>query len=55
MLSGKPPLIRQMSYLPDILICARVIKKITGHNQPEIIDSDEMAFHAISFNVRWFF
>ena len=53
MLSGKPPLLRQMSYLLDMLLCARAIERIAGDNQPEIIDSDEMSFHALSFNVRW--
>jgi predicted nucleotidyltransferase/uncharacterized protein with HEPN domain len=53
MLSGKPPVLRQMSYLLDMLICARAIVKIAGNNMPEIIDSDEIAFHALSYNVRW--
>lgn len=53
MLSGKPPVLRQMSYLLDMLISARAIVKIAGDNPPEIIDSDELASHALSFNVRW--
>ena len=53
MLHGKPPLLRQMSYLLDMLLCARAIESIAGDNPPEIIDSDEMSFHALSFNVRW--
>ncbi len=53
MLSGKPPVLRQMSYLLDMLISARVIVKVTSDNPPEFIDLDEMAFHALSFNVRW--
>ncbi|MDD1686172.1 HEPN domain-containing protein [Methanoregula sp.] len=48
MLSGKPPVLRQMSYLLDMLIAARNIRKITGNSSPESIDKDEMAFHAIS-------
>ena len=42
-----------MSYLLDMLICARKIEKITGSSPPEIIDTDDMAFHALSYNVRW--
>ncbi|MEI6840479.1 MAG: nucleotidyltransferase domain-containing protein [Methanomicrobiales archaeon] len=53
MLSGRPPVLRQMSYLLDMLICARKIEKITGSSPPEIVDIDEMAFHALSYNVRW--
>lgn len=53
MLSGKPPVLRQISYLLDMLISARVIVKVSCDNPPEIIDSDEIAFHALSFNVRW--
>lgn len=53
MLSGRPPVLRQMSYLLDMLICARKIEEITGSSPPEIVDTDEMAFHALSYNVRW--
>jgi predicted nucleotidyltransferase/uncharacterized protein with HEPN domain len=53
MLSGKPPVLRQMSYLLDMLISVRAIAKIAGDNPREIIDSDELAFHALIFNVRW--
>lgn len=51
MLSGKPPVLRQMSYLLDMLIWARSIEKITGNHPPGLIDDDKMAFHALSFNV----
>lgn len=51
MLSGKPPVLRQMSYLLDMLIWARSIEKITGTHHPELIDIDKIAFHALSFNV----
>jgi hypothetical protein len=50
-LSGKPPVLRQMSYLLDMLIQARAIQKLTVGNLPDIIDSDEIVFHALSFNV----
>ncbi|MFA6363119.1 nucleotidyltransferase domain-containing protein [Methanoregula sp.] len=53
MLSGKPPVLRQMSYLLDMLISARNIQKITGNPSAEIPDRDEMLFHAISYNCRW--
>jgi len=53
MLSGKPPVLRQMSYLLDMLISARNIQKITGNSSPEIPDRDEMLFHAISYHSRW--
>jgi len=53
MLSGKPPVLRQMSYLLDMLISARNIQKITGDSSAEILDRDEMVFHAISYNCRW--
>jgi hypothetical protein len=51
MLSGKPPLLRQMSYLLDMLIWARSIEKITVNHPMGLIDEDKMAFHALSFNV----
>lgn len=51
MLSGKPPVLRQMSYLLDMLIWARSIEKITGNHPPGLIDDDKIAFHALSFNV----
>jgi predicted nucleotidyltransferase/uncharacterized protein with HEPN domain len=51
MLSGKPPVLRQMSYLLDMLIGARSIEKITGNHLPGLIDEDKIAFHALSFNV----
>jgi len=50
MLSGKPPVLRQMSYLLDMFIWARSIEKITGNHPPGLIDEDKMAFHALSFN-----
>lgn len=52
MLSGKPPVLRQMSYLLDMLICARKIQAITGDHPPGIIET-ELTFHAISYNCRW--
>jgi uncharacterized protein with HEPN domain len=51
MLSNKPPLLRQMSYLLDMLIWARSVEKITVNHPPGLIDDDEIAFHALSFNV----
>lgn len=51
MLSGKPPVLLQMSYLLDMLIWARSIEKITGNHLPGLIDEDKIAFHALSFNV----
>lgn len=51
MLSGKPPVLRQMSYLLDMLIWARSIEKITGNHPPGLVDEDKIAFHALSFNV----
>jgi len=51
MLSGKPPVLRQMSYLLDMLLWARSIEKITGNHPPGLIDEDKIAFHALSFNV----
>jgi uncharacterized protein with HEPN domain len=51
MLSGKPPVLRQMSYLLDMLIWAQSIEKITGNHLPGLIDEDKIAFHALSFNV----
>ena len=51
MLSGKPPLLRQMSYLLDMFIWARSIEKITGNHLPGLVDEDKIAFHALSFNV----
>jgi predicted nucleotidyltransferase/uncharacterized protein with HEPN domain len=51
MLCGNPPLLRQMSYLLDMLIWARSIEKITGNHLPGLIDEDKIAFHALSFNV----
>jgi len=53
MLTGKPPLLRQMSYLLDMLISARRIEEITGNKSPDILDTDEMMFHALSFNSRF--
>lgn len=52
-LSGKPPVLRQMSYLLDMLISARHIQKITENSSAEMSDRDEMLFHAISYNCRW--
>lgn len=52
-LSGKPPVLRQMSYLLDMLISARNIRKIAGNSSAEMSDRDEMLFHAISYNCRW--
>jgi Predicted nucleotidyltransferases len=52
-LSGKPPVLRQMSYLLDMLISARHIQKITETSSAEMSDRDEMLFHAISYNCRW--
>lgn len=52
-LSGKPPVLRQMSYLLDMLISARNLRKITGNSSPEMYDRDEMLFHAISYHCRW--
>jgi hypothetical protein len=53
MLSGKPPVLRQMSYLLDMLICSRAIERITRDNPPELIDTDDLTFHALEYNVRW--
>jgi len=53
-LSGEPPVLRQMSYLLDMLLWARAIGKITGNNQPDMIDSDTLSFHALSFDLRQF-
>ncbi|MFA5331974.1 MAG: nucleotidyltransferase domain-containing protein [Methanoregula sp.] len=53
MLSGKPPVLRQMSYLLDMLISANNIQKITGNSSAEMSDRDEMLFHAISYHCRW--
>jgi hypothetical protein len=52
-LSGKPPVLRQMSYLLDMLISAKNIQKITGNSSAETVDRDEMLFHAISYHCRW--
>jgi len=52
-LSGKPPVLRQMSYLLDMLISARNILKITENSSAEMFDRDEMLFHAISYHCRW--
>ena len=52
MLSGKPPVLRQMSYLLDMLLSARAIQEIVRNASPEIIDSDDMGYHALCFNVR---
>nr|WP_321352646.1 nucleotidyltransferase domain-containing protein [uncultured Methanoregula sp.] len=52
-LSGKPPVLRQMSYLLDMLIWARAIQDLK-RNGKDTIDQDEMTLHAISFNVRQF-
>ena len=52
-LSGKPPVLRQMSYLLDMLISARHIQKITENSSAEMFESDEILFHAISYNCRW--
>jgi len=52
-LSGKPPVLRQMSYLLDMLISARNLKKITENTSAEMSDHDEMLFHAISYHCRW--
>jgi uncharacterized protein len=52
-LSGKPPVLRQMSYLLDILISAKHIQKITENSSAEQSDRDEMLFHAISYHCRW--
>jgi len=53
-LSGKPPILRQMSYLLDMLIWARAIQDLIAGSTRELIDSDEMTFHALSFNVHQF-
>ena len=53
-ISGKPPVLRQMSYLLDMLIWARAIQDLMAESTKELIDSDEMTFHAISFNVHQF-
>jgi hypothetical protein len=53
MLSGKPPILRQMSYLLDMLICARKIREITENRPPEIVDTDERALYALTYNIRW--
>ncbi len=52
-LSGKPPVLRQMSYLLDMLISARNLLKITENTSADMLDRDEMLFHAISYNCRW--
>jgi uncharacterized protein len=52
-LSGKPPVLRQMSYLLDMLISARNLQKIVGDSSAEMSDRDEMLFHAISYHCRW--
>jgi hypothetical protein len=52
-LSGKPPVLRQMSYLLDMLISAKNLRKITGNSSAEMSDRDEMLFHAISYHCRW--
>jgi Predicted nucleotidyltransferases len=52
-LSGKPPVLRQMSYLLDMLISARNLQKIAGDNSAAMSDRDEMLFHAISYHCRW--
>jgi len=51
--SGKPPVLRQMSYLLDMLISAKHIQKITENSSAEMFDSEEMLFHAISYHCRW--
>nr|WP_320160760.1 nucleotidyltransferase domain-containing protein [uncultured Methanoregula sp.] len=53
-LSGKPPVHRQMSYLLDMLIWARAIQDLMKEKSKGTIDHDEMTFHAISFNIRQF-
>jgi uncharacterized protein len=52
-LSGKPPVLRQMSYLLDMLISCLAIVKIVSNDPPESIDSDNRLFHAISYNAGW--
>lgn len=53
MLSGKPPVLRQQSYLLDMLISARHIQTIAGDKPPGCIDTDEMTFHALCFACHW--
>jgi len=53
MLSGKPPVLRQQSYLLDMLISTRHIREITGNKPPLVINTDERTFHALCFACRW--
>lgn len=52
-LSGKPPVLRQMSYLLDMLISAKHIQKFTENSSAEMFERDEMLSHAISYHCRW--
>jgi hypothetical protein len=53
MFSGKPPVLRQMSYLLDMLICARKIQGITESRSRDNFNEDELLFHALSYYCRW--
>jgi len=53
-LSGNPPVLRQMSYLLDMLIRARTIQDFIAEKSKGTIDPEEMIFHALTFNVRQF-
>jgi len=48
MLSGTPPVLRQMSYLLDMLLCTEDSRNFTGGKNTDTAFKDQVTFHALS-------